>query len=96
MSQSAGIGFTQLYPSFSTGALSRIFALNDLFVDPSARHMGVGTTLLQIATEYARLVGAIRLALWTEVTNTPAQTLYERLGWKRNMTFMATDWSYPV
>lgn len=85
--RSGAIGFTKLYPSFSTGALSRIFILNDLFVDPSARHRGVGTALLQTAAEYARLVGAIRLALWTEATNTPAQALYEKLGWRRNMDF---------
>ena len=47
----------------------------------------MGTALLQTAAEYTRLVGAIRLALWTEVTNTPAQALYEKLGWKRNMDF---------
>src|SRR5579875_925605 len=65
MSKDAAIGFTQLYPSFSTGALSRVFILNDLFVDPSVRQVGVGTALLQIAADYARLVGAIRLVLRT-------------------------------
>ena len=36
----AAIGFTQLYPSFSSGALARIFILNDIFVDPGARRTG--------------------------------------------------------
>ena len=31
------IGFTQLYPSFSSGAMAPIFILNDLFVKPEAR-----------------------------------------------------------
>ena len=32
-----GVGFTQLYPSFSSTAMARIFVLNDLFVCASAR-----------------------------------------------------------
>src|SRR5579872_290200 len=54
-------GFTQLYPSFSSGAMARIFILNDLFVDPGARGSGVGSALLQAAAEYGRRVGALRL-----------------------------------
>jgi GNAT superfamily N-acetyltransferase len=81
------VGFTQIYPSFSSGALARIFILNDLFVDPGARLIGTGSALLQAAAEYGRRVGALRLVLSTEVTNTPAQSLYEKLGWKRNTEF---------
>jgi GNAT superfamily N-acetyltransferase len=81
------IGFTQLFPSFSTGALARIYVLNDLFVDPQARHCGAGIALLQAAAEYGRRVGALRLVLSTELTNTTAQSLYEKLGWKRNDEF---------
>ena len=81
------VGFTQLYPSFSSGALARVFILNDLFVDPSARLMGTGSALIQAAAEFGRRVGALRLVLSTEVTNTPAQSLYEKLGWKRNTEF---------
>src|SRR5215467_8365714 len=80
MKDGKAVGFTQLYPSFSSGALARIFVLNDLFVDPCARHIGAGSALLQAAAEYGRRVGALRLVLSTEVTNTPAQSLYEKLG----------------
>lgn len=83
----AAIGFAQLYPTFSSGALARIFILNDLFVDPGARLIGIGSALLQAAAEYGRRVGALRLVLSTEVTNMPAQSLYEKLGWKRNTEF---------
>lgn len=87
VSEGSAIGFTQLYPSFSTGALSRIFILNDLFVDPSSRQVGVGTSLLKTAADYARKVGAIRLVLSTGVANMPAQRLYDKLGWKKNTEF---------
>jgi GNAT superfamily N-acetyltransferase len=83
----APIGFAQLYPSFSSGAMARIFILNDLFVAPQARGRGAGSALLHAAAEYARCVGALRLVLSTEVTNATAQSLYERLGWKRDTTF---------
>lgn len=80
-------GFTQLYPSFSSGSLARIFILNDLFVAPEARRHGTGAALLHAAAEYARRVGALRLVLSTEESNVTAQSLYERLGWKRDTAF---------
>jgi GNAT superfamily N-acetyltransferase len=81
------VGFTQLYPSFSSAALARIYILNDLFVDPAARRSGAGTALLEAAADFARRVGATRLVLSTELTNTSAQALYEKLGWTRNTEF---------
>jgi len=81
------VGFTQLYPSFSSVSLAPIQILNDLYVDPSARKHGVGTQLLSAAVEYARSVGAIRLTLTTATTNLPAQRVYEAAGWKRDDVF---------
>ena len=83
----AAIGFTQLYPSFSSGAMSPIFILNDLFVVPEARKRGAGSALIDAAAEHGRRVGAVRLVLSTEVTNTTAQSLYEKIGWKRDDVF---------
>jgi GNAT superfamily N-acetyltransferase len=61
----AAAGFTQLYPSFSSGAMARIFVLNDLFVAPEVRGRGVGAALLGAAAEYGRREGAVRLVLST-------------------------------
>ena len=36
----SAIGFTQLFPSFSSASAARILILNDLFVLPGARRMG--------------------------------------------------------
>jgi GNAT superfamily N-acetyltransferase len=82
-----GVGFTQLYPSFSSGALARIYVLNDLYVDLRFRQTGVGSALLKAAADYGRRVGALRLALSTEVTNAAAEALYEKSGWKKNVEF---------
>lgn len=84
-------GFVQLFPSFSTGALKRIWILNDLFVDPAARRKGVGQALMEHARRYAVETQASRLTLKTEVTNHPAQALYESMGWKRDERFFSYD-----
>lgn len=48
------LGFTQLYPSFSSVSMARLWILNDLFVNPAARGKGVGEALLARAVEFAR------------------------------------------
>ena len=69
------VGFTQLYPSFSSVSLARIFVLNDLFVESSARKQGVAGKLLSAAVAFAETVGAVRLSLSTAVTNKTAPAL---------------------
>lgn len=80
-------GFTQLYPSFSSVSMKRLWILNDLFVVPEARGQGVGEALLERARSFAIETGAKGLMLETAVDNTPAQRLYERLGWQRDTHF---------
>jgi len=86
-SDGAAVGFTQLFPSFSSASAQRIFILNDLFVDPAARRNGVGQQLLEAAAEFGRGEGAIRLTLSTAHSNTSAQSLYEAQGWRRDEVF---------
>jgi GNAT superfamily N-acetyltransferase len=80
-------GFTQLFPSFSSASAGRIFILNDLFVDPTARRSGVGQRLLDAAADFGRGAGAVRLTLSTAHRNTAAQSLYEAKGWRRDEVF---------
>ncbi len=81
------VAFTQLYPVFSSVSMGRVWILNDLYVGESVRRQGVGTILLEAAAEFARALGAIRLELETEQTNTAAQAAYEALGWQKNSKF---------
>jgi GNAT superfamily N-acetyltransferase len=83
------VGFTQLYPSFSSVSLARTFILNDLFVVPTHRRTGVGSALLHAAVEHARSLGAVRVSLNTDIRNTSAQATYEATGWKRDREFYA-------
>ena len=81
------VGFTQLYPSFSSVSLARTFVLNDLFVVPDRRRSGVGSALLEAAVAYARALGAVRVTLNTDIGNATAQATYEARGWKRDREY---------
>lgn len=76
-----GIGFTQLYPTFSSVALKRDWILNDLYVMPAARGVGAGASLLEAARDFGRSDGARHLVLETQADN-PARFLYEKMGWQ--------------
>jgi GNAT superfamily N-acetyltransferase len=77
------VGFTQLYKSFSSVSLQPVFILNDLFVNGSFRHQGIGGQLLKRAQHHCMEKQYRGLALETAVDN-PARYLYERLGWKKD------------
>jgi len=81
------VGFVQLYPCFSSTTMKPLWILNDLFVAPEARRFGVAKALMQRARDWARENRADGLWLETAIDNTPAQSLYERLGWKRDNEF---------
>lgn len=77
------LGFTQLYPSYSSVSMQRTYILNDLFVAPDARQNGVGETLMEYAKKFAKKKGSKGLTLETNIDN-PAQKLYKKLGWKKD------------
>ena len=84
---SKALGFTQLYPSFSSVSLKRLWILNDLFVGADVRRGGVGRRLLDRAREWAIETGAKGLVLATAVDNSRARALYESCGWRRDDEF---------
>ena len=82
------LGFTQLYPLFSSVRTARLWLLNDLFVADSARRQGVARGLLDAAAAFAREQGAAGLMLETGRDNHPARALYRAAGWNED----ATQW----
>ena len=84
------VGFTQLYPLFSSTVARprRLWLLNDLFVAPEARGGGIGRALMARARRLAEETGACGLELATARTNTVAQRLYESLGYRRDDQFL--------
>lgn len=86
-----GLGFTQLYPTFSSVSMQRFYILNDLFVVPEMRGKGIGESLLKLAQKLAIANNWKGLALETAADN-PAQKLYERLGWEQSSDFYHYFW----
>ena len=86
------MGFTQLYPTFSSVSMQRFYILNDLYVLPTLRGQGIGESLLNAAKDLAKANNWKGLALETAVDN-PAQKLYERLGWERSDDFYHYFWT---
>jgi GNAT superfamily N-acetyltransferase len=54
--------------------------LVSMWVMPSWRRRGVGTTLTQAVFDWAKRTGAQTLDLWVTETNSPARGMYERSG----------------
>ena len=81
------LGFAQLYPSYSSTALARVFILNDLFVQEVGRRKGVASGLLAALEGYAWVHGAARITLNVARGNKSGQELYEAKGWSRDSQF---------
>ncbi len=86
-----GIGFTQLYPTFSSSTMQHAYILNDLFVTENARGQGVGEAILNTAKQFAIQEDCKELSLETDIDN-PAQKLYERMGWIKDTKFLHYNW----
>lgn len=81
------VGFTQLYPTFSSISMKRAWILNDLYVDVAARNQGIGEMLLLKAKDYAIETGAKSISLSTAPDNYSAQRLYEKNGYVQDSQF---------
>jgi ribosomal protein S18 acetylase RimI-like enzyme len=77
------VGFTQLYPKYSSARAIKNWILNDLFVDPKYRKQMVGENLIKTAMEFAQNSGAKFVELSTAVDNFTAQGLYEKIGFQK-------------
>jgi len=85
------VGFTQLYPVFSSVTMQQMHILNDLYVHPDYRGKGIATLLLNEAKSFALENGSKGLSLETHHDN-PAQALYERLGWVKDEEYLHYFW----
>ena len=76
------VGFTQLYPLFSSTRMKRLWLLNDLYVAQEFRGKGASRKLLEAAKDLARTTDAAGLLLETEKTNTIGNSLYPSAGFE--------------
>jgi len=78
------VGFTQLYPFFTSVGMKRAWVLNDLYVTEGYRNRGVGRALIAAAQDLARSTSAKWIMLQTYTSNVNAQALYEKLGFEKD------------
>lgn len=86
-------GFVLNYHSFSSVSQGRTLILNDLFVAPDQRNMGIATELIACSAALAKEVGALRIDLATAKDNINAQALYEKLGFIQNTEYFSYNLS---
>ena len=81
------LGFCQLYPSYSSLSLKRVWILNDIYVAEDARRQLVADRLLQTAKTMAKDTNAVRMRVSTSSDNAVAQALYESIGFREDTQF---------
>jgi GNAT superfamily N-acetyltransferase len=74
------VGFATVFWSWDTTEASRIGIMNDLFVAPEARGLGLADRLIERCVRLCAERGASRLEWETAPDNARAQAVYARVG----------------
>jgi GNAT superfamily N-acetyltransferase len=77
------LGFATVYWSWSTLSAGRIAVMNDLYVAPEGRGTGLAEALIEECRRRAGGRDCVSLEWSTADDNLRAQTLYDRIGGKR-------------
>lgn len=92
LSEGAPVGFTQLYPLFSSTRMKRLWLLNDLFVLPEQRGNGFSKALIEASKNHCAQTNACGLILETAVDNHIGNALYPKTGFKLDTEFNRYYW----
>lgn len=87
------VGFVQLYPSFSSTRLRRLWVLNDLFVKPTFRGQNISKLLIGACKTLCIATNACGLVLETAVDNEIGNQLYPSEGFVLETTFHHYYWN---
>ena len=74
------IGFTQLYPLFSSTRMQNLWLLNDLYVGEESRGKGISKALINSAKQMAIETRSCGILLETAKTNMIGNHLYPQCG----------------
>ncbi len=74
------VGFATIFWSWATTSAERIGVMNDLFVAPEARGMGVAEALIEACRAECVAHGAGKLTWQTAPENAAAIKVYDRVG----------------
>lgn len=90
---SKAVGFTQLYPSYSSVSMAPLWILNDLFVSPKHRSKKIGIQLLESAQVFSVETNTKGISLETEKSNTIGNQLYPKMNFKKDEEHNFYFWS---
>ncbi len=82
------VAFMQIYQSFSSVGLKKIYILNDLYVVEQYRGKKIGRAMLVKALEVAKSKNITKIALQTAKTNQTAQNLYQSFSFIQDQEFL--------
>eukprot|EP00842_Homolaphlyctis_polyrhiza_P001213 jgi/Hompol1/2092/HPOL_003558-RA len=82
-SEMIGVIICKLEPHRTDSSILRGY-IGMLAVDPKYRNMGIGTMLVRASMAEMKRLNADEVVLETELSNTAAQALYERLGFVKD------------
>lgn len=86
------VGFTQLYPVFSSISMQRSYILNDLYVKAENRKQGIAKQLISEAKSFTKTFQGKGLELSTSVHNQDARSLYVKEGFIEETEFLTYFW----
>ncbi len=78
------VAFATIYFTFTTSITSKVAVLNDLFTSPDFRGKGIGRSLIEHSSKFAKENGAARLQWVTAPNNEAAQKLYDSMATKKS------------
>ena len=90
------VGFTQLYPLFSSTNMMPIWLLNDLFVAQEHRGKHISKGLIKAAQEHCKITKAKGISLETEKNNVPGNALYPKMGFALDQEHNFYYWENPT
>jgi ribosomal protein S18 acetylase RimI-like enzyme len=91
-SDSKFIGFVQLYPMFSSTRITKLWLLNDLYVEEGYRKSGAASMLIEKSKELTKETRYAGLMLQTAKTNTTAQSVYDKNDFVQDDNFYSYYW----
>ena len=86
------IGFVQLFPMFSSTRITRLWLLNDLYVDAEYRKTGAASLLIEKSKQLTRETKYAGLMLQTAKDNTTAQSVYDKNEFVQDDNFYSYYW----
>ena len=89
------VGFTQLYPLFSSTRMKKYWLLNDLFVNENYRGKGFSKELIEEAKLVCQSTNACGILLETDKSNDIGNQLYPSCGFEIYTHANFYEWTNP-